>query len=320
MPVFTQLTEGERNQIYVLHKQGTKPVVIARLLGRNRSTICRELRRNCGGRGYRPAQAHCLARARRSRASRRIKMSPPVVDHIEARLRLDWSPEQISQTMRGDVGVRMSHERIYQHVYQDRLMGGDLHTHLRRAHKKRRRRCHPANHRGRGRILNRRDISERSPLVETRLTVGHWEADTIIGAGHKGAAVTLVERATRFTLIAPVKSTGSEEVALAIITMLHAYRDIVFSITADNGKEFARHEEIAQALEADFFFARPYHSWERGTNENTNGLIRQYLPKKEALDDLDDAKVDYILDRLNNRPRKILAFNTPSGVLKANLS
>jgi IS30 family transposase len=102
--------------------------------------------------------------------------------------------------------------------------------------------------------------------------------------------------------------------------MLHAYRDIVFSITADNGKEFARHEEIAQALEADFFFARPYHSWERGTNENTNGLIRQYLPKKEALDDLDDAKVDYILDRLNNRPRKILAFNTPSGVLKANLS
>lgn len=248
-------------------------------------------------------------------------MIPAVVDHIESRLRMEWSPEQISQTMKSDIGVRVSHERIYQLVYQDRLKGGDLHTHLRRAHKKRRRRCHPANHRGsRGRICNRRDISERSPLVETRLTVGHWEVDTIIGAGHKGAVVTLVERATRFALIAPVKSTGAEEVTLAIITMLYAYRHIVFSITADNGKEFARHEEIAQALEADFFFARPYHSWERGTNENTNGLIRQYLPKKEALDELDEAKAAFIQDRLNNRPRKILAFNTPSGVLKANLS
>jgi IS30 family transposase len=321
MTGYTQLTEGERNQIYVLNKRGLKQSEIAHDLGREPSTISRELKRNRGGRGYRPKQAHREATERRRAASSRPKMKDNVVAHVEAKLGLQWSPEQISGTMEDEIGIRISHERIYQHIYKDRLAGGNLHTHLRHGRKKRRKRCNPGERTGnRGKIKNRRDIDERSALVDTRLTQGHWEIDTIIGKGQEGAAVTIVERKSRFTLIAGVENRTAEQVTAATIRLLQPYGDQVVSITADNGKEFAHHEEIAEALKVDFYFARPYHSWERGTNENTNGLIRQYLPKSESLSKLSDETERFVMERLNNRPRKILGFRTPSDELNLHLN
>lgn len=313
MSRYTQLTEGERNQIYALNKRGFKQAEIAKDIGKSPATISRELRRNRGKRGYRPKQAHQMAQRRRRLAASHPKMHHEVIAHIESKLALQWSPEQISNTMEIETGVRVSHERIYQHVYEDRLASGKLHTHLRHGRKKRRKRCNPIDRTGsRGRIKNRRDIEERPTLVDTRLTTGHWEIDTIIGKGQKGAAVTIVERKSRFTLIAGVKNRTAEQVAEATIRLLSPFPDLLLSITADNGKEFADHEQIAKTLGIDFYFAKPYHSWERGTNENTNGLIRQYLPKSEPLSDLTKETEQMIMDRLNHRPRKTLGYRTPT--------
>jgi IS30 family transposase len=320
MSGYTQLTEGERNQIYALNKQGLNQRQIAESLQRHPSTIGREMARNRGQKGYRPKQAHHLARERRANAASHPKMTEEVIAHVEEKLRLEWSPETISATMQAPTGIRISHERIYQHVYEDRRNGGDLHTHLRHGRTKRRKRCNPSNRSGRGHIKNRRDIDERPSIVDTRLTTGHWEIDTIIGQGQQGAAVTIVERKTRFTLLAAVPDRSASSVSAATIRLLEPYRSRVESITADNGKEFAGHETIAEKLGADFYFAKPYHSWERGTNENTNGLIRQYLPKSEPLDTLSPEREDFIMERLNNRPRKVLGYDTPERMMSAALS
>lgn len=314
MSEYTQLTEGERNQIYALNKRGFKQSEIALDIERSASTISRELRRNRGKRGYRPKQANQMAQQRRKKASSHPKMVESVIAHIREKLALQWSPQQISRTMEAEIGIRVSHERIYQYVYRDRLAKGTLHLHLRHGRKKRRKRCNPSDRTGRrGRIKNRRDIDERSALVETRLITGHWEIDTIIGKGHKGAVVTIVERRSRYTLLASVENRSAELVAEATIRLLRPFADLdlVLSITADNGKEFANHEEISAALGIDFYFAKPYHSWERGTNENTNGLIRQYLPKSATLNDLAEETELMIMDRLNHRPRETLGYRTP---------
>ncbi|MBU6302186.1 MAG: IS30 family transposase [Verrucomicrobia bacterium] len=265
MARYTQLTEGERNQIYVLRKHGYTLKSIARAIGRSAGTVSRELRRNEGERGYRPAQAQRMARERRRRACSHPKMTPEVVSYVEERLRQEWSPEQISGRMKMETGARVSHERIYQHVRADRKAGGSLHLHLRHGQRRRKRRCHPnPNGGGRGQIRNRRDISERPASVRFRTEIGHWEIDTIIGKGHRGAAVTIVDRASRYTLVRSVKRRTADEVTWATISLLTPFALSVRSITADNGKEFAWHELIAGLLEADFYFATPYRSWERG--------------------------------------------------------
>lgn len=321
MKEYTQLTEGERNQIYALNKQGLTQSEIAQAMSRDKSTICRELNRNRGGRGYRPIQAHRLAGERRAKASSRTKMTESVTAHIEARLRLQWSPEQISETMFEEVSVKLSHERIYQHIYADRKQGGTLHTNLRQGRPRRRKRCNPSPDRNRrGQIPNRRDISQRGELTESRLIFGDWEIDTIIGRHHQGAVVTLVERKSRYTLLAGVERRTAANVETETIRLLKPFGKSNLTITADNGKEFANHESIAEALGIDFYFARPYHSWERGTNENTNGLIRQYLPKDQPLDQIEVARQNLIMDRLNHRPRKVLGYRTPAEVLASNLN
>lgn len=226
---------------------------------------------------------------------------------VEEKLRQDWSPEQISGRLKEDE-VFISHESIYQYIYADKRVGGSLWTHLRRHEKKyRKRRCGQDR---RGKIPNRRSIEDRPVIVEERSRVGDWEADLILGKNHQGVAVTLTERKSRFTLLRTLPSKHADPIKEAIIALLK-WDARLKTITFDNGKEFTGHQEISAALNADCYFAHPYSSWERGTNENTNGLIRQYLPKSRNLKEISMEEEVRIMDKLNLRPRKCLGFRTP---------
>ena len=310
MNTYTQLTQEERYQIYVLMKAEHNQIQIAQIMGRNRSTISRELRRNCGLRGYRPKQAQGFSDGRRqAKVPPRFSGTHWVL--VERLLREEWSPEQISLWLAEAVSIRLSHEWIYQYVLQNKSQGGDLHCHL-RCQKQRRKRY--GSHNRRGQLMNRISIDERPGVVDLRSRVGDWEADTIIGKGHKQAIVSLTERKSRLTLIRKVERKTAANVTQAILGLLKPINDRVHTLTSDNGKEFAGHESIAKHLDAPFFFAHPYSSWERGSNENANGLIRQYLPKDRDFTTITQAEINRVMDRLNNRPRKCLGIKTPNQV------
>lgn len=302
---YTQLTQEQRYQIYSLLKMGHSKTEIADCIGVHKSTISRELKRNRGQRGYRPKQAHRKAMARRKGGSSRITELGWQL--AEEKLRMDWSPEQISGWLEKVKGIQISHESIYQHVYADKRVGGDLHTHL-RCQKQRRKRY--GSYDRRGKIPRRISIDQRPEVVDRRARLGDWEVDLIIGKGHAGAVVTLTERRSRFTLIRRVASKSADLVAHTVFDLLK-WTGHLETITSDNGREFALHEWIAEKLNLDFYFAHPYASWERGTNENTNGLIRQYIPKDRDLSTLTSEEELFIMDRLNLRPRKCLGFFTP---------
>lgn len=305
-----QLTLAERYQIYALKKAGQSKTQIAQQLGRAYSTIKRELERNRGGRGYRPQQAQRLADERRQqRAATRI--SPQTWQLIESRLEADWSPEQISGWLGREKKLRVSHEWIYQHIYTDKAAGGELWRHLRCQKKKRKR---YGSYDRRGQLPNRVSIDERPAIVETRQRLGDWELDTIIGHKHQQALVSMVERKSKYTLLAKVERNTAEAVGQALRRKLQPHQEKVHTLTADNGREFARHQEIAQQLSAQFYFAHPYHSWERGLNENTNGLVRQYFPKRSDFSKITASDVRRVQERLNHRPRKTLGFKTPHQV------
>ncbi len=227
---------------------------------------------------------------------------------IEAKLRLDWSPEQISGWLFRNQAFRVSHELIYQYILADKLTGGDLYRHLRC---QRRRRKHDGSYDRRGKIPNRVSIEKRPDIVEQRQRFGDWEVDTIVGKGHQQAIVTLIERKSRFAMLRKVERRTADQVGNALIDLLQPIADRLHTITADNGKEFAEHENVMKELKADFFFAYPYTTWERGTNENMNGLVRQYIPKKRNLAAFKETEVELIMHRLNNRPRKCLDFMSP---------
>lgn len=307
---YKQLTYEQRCQIYTLNKTGHSQRFIARYIGVNQSTISRELNRNKGDRGYRFQQAHQKALERRKNASHPTKMIPEMVALVESKLRMQWSPEQISGWLLTEKEQLLSHERIYLHVWQNKREGGDLYIHLRRQGKKYDKRRHGKS--TRGHIKNRRCIEERPAIVEQRDRLGDWEIDTVIGKGHQGALVTIVERATQKLLCASVPRKTSEAVTQATIKLLKPYKDVVHTITADNGKEFSGHEKIAKALDTDVYFAHPYSSWERALNENTNGLLRQYFPKASNLKTVSENDVQAAVERLNNRPRKTLIYRTPN--------
>jgi IS30 family transposase len=307
---YTQLTREQRYQIYALKKAGLSQTRIADLLAVHKSTISRELRRNCGQRGYRPRQAHLLAR-QRTREKPRALISPETWQQIETQLRLDWSPEQISDWLQRTGRATVSHERIYQYVLADKKSGGTLYQHLRC--KKQRKKRYGTRER-RGQLSDRISIESRPAIVDSRSRLGDWELDTIIGKGHKQAIVSLTERKARLTLIAKVERKTADQVATAIVRLLMPHARKVHTLTADNGKEFAQHKTIAASLDADFYFAHPYASWERGTNENMNGLIRQYFPKHRDFRTITDEEIQRAMDRLNNRPRKCLGYRTPNEV------
>jgi IS30 family transposase len=227
---------------------------------------------------------------------------------IETKLRLDWSPEQISGWLSGHHAIQVSHEWIYQYILADKHAGGDLYRHL-RCQKKRRKRY--GSYDRRGKLPNRVSIEERPEIVAQRQRIGDWEVDTIIGKRHRQAIVTLTERKSRFALLRKVDQRTADQVGDAVIELLQPVMDRLHTLTADNGKEFAEHERITQELQADFFFAHPYAAWERGANENMNGLIRQYIPKNCDFTDINNADLDWIMNRLNYRPRKCLDFLSP---------
>jgi len=303
-----QLALEQRYQIYALKKAGVKNTEIADILQVHKSTVCRELKRNTGGRGYRPRQAHSLTLSRkRNSIHRRITLAEWTL--VEELIEEDWSPEQISCWLKMNTCIRLSHEWIYQHIRADRQSGGTLYTHL-RCRKNRRKKYGSSS--TRGQIPDRISIADRPAIVETRTRIGDWEIDTIVGARHKQAIVSIVDRKTRFTLLHKVERRSSQNVSDATKQLLAPHKDKVLTITADNGKEFSGHRAISMSLDADFYFAHAYSSWERGLNENTNGLVRQYFPKKSSFAAITAEDINIVIERLNSRPRKCLGFKTPN--------
>ena len=308
---YQQLTQDQRYQIHAFLKVGFPQSHIARELAVDPSTISRELKRNRGGRGYRPKQAQQFADARRQAKANATRITAATWQQIEADLRKDWSPEQVSGSRKAAGQPAPSHERIYQYIYADKQQGGDLYRHL-RCQKQRRKRY--GKYDRRGQLPNRQSIDERPAIVADKARLGDWEADTIIGKEHQQAIVSLVERQSKLTRLAKVERNTEAAVKQAIMAMLKPLAENVHTITSDNGREFAAHAEIAEALGADFYFAHPYHSWERGLNENTNGLVRQYFPKGSDFTTISDQQVQAVAERLNERPRKTLGFQTPNAV------
>jgi transposase, IS30 family len=307
---YKHLTSEERYYIETRRKMEESTTEIAQSLGRSQSTICRELNRNKGKRGYRNKQAHAKAQQRHKNKPKAIKLTSELTSHIDTMLKEQWSPEQISGRLGAEGKDRVCCETIYQYILKDKHSGGKLYLNLRRHEKKYRKRYGSRTGSVKG-IPNRVDIEERSEEVNQRERLGDWEADTMIGKGHKGALVTLDERKSKLRLSLPVARKTAEAVTGGLITLLSAFKEQVHTITFDNGKEFASHEDVAQAIGCKTYFAKPYHSWERGQNENANGLLRQYFPKAMGLLDVTTKQVLDAVHKLNNRPRKCLGFKTP---------
>jgi len=315
---YTHLTEEERYHIDELLRAGYIQSEIAKALGRSAPTISRELSRNKGKRGWRPHQADTKAKERlTSRGANNVhrvsELSWAYV--IEKLTEEQWSPEQIAGRMKLEGVEAMSQETIYQRILSDKDSGGTLYRHLRC--KKQRKKRYGSKDAGRGCIPNRVDIEKRPAIVDSRRRVGDWEGDTIIGS-HKGGAViaSMVERKSRLTVLAKSPDKTTKSVIGGIIEKIKTVKELIETITFDNGKEFSSHVKLTNRFGADIYFARPYHSWERGLNENTNGLVRQYFPKRVPFDNVDEQEIQNVADKLNSRPRKCLGYKTPYEVFK----
>jgi IS30 family transposase len=306
---YKRVTAGERIFIQRWKQEGFGIRETARRLKRSASSISREITRNTGFCNYRPKQAQATARALRPGPRR---FTQEVRIDAEARIKDGWTPDMIGNRARMEGRAWVSKETIYKHIYAEAKTGGTLWTHLPRAKRKRHRRCPRQDGRGRGKIANQRMIDTRPAEVDTRETVGHWEGDLINGAHETGNLVTLVERTTRFTLVGRTDSKEAAEVTRVICALFETLpQKVRTGITFDNGKEFSHHEEIARSTHMDVYFARPYHSWERGTNENRNGMIRRLHPKKSSFAGISEAELDRIDRFVNDRPLKCLGWMTP---------
>jgi IS30 family transposase len=280
------------------------------MIGCHKSTISRELRRNRGQKGYRHYQAGELAYDRQCEAYR-SRIAWKTWQQVERLLRQDWSSEQITGRLKLEQQPSVSHEWIYLYIYADKRRGGTLHRHL-RSQKKQRKRY--SGYIRRGQIPNRTSIEMRPQIVARKDRYGDWEADTIVGARHKGGILSAVERKSKLTRLRKLDTKAAAEMKDNTIEVLAPLAARVHTITVDNGKEFCEHELIAAGLQARIYFAHPYASWERGLNENTNGLVRQYFPKKYEFSRISASNLQDVEDLLNNRPRKTLGYRTPNEV------
>lgn len=309
MRKYRQLTSGERYALDALSRQGNSQAEIARTLGRHRSTISRELRRNRRpDRYYSAPFAIQRARGRRSWSRRNQRFTAEDWAVVARYLQEHWSPEQIAGRLKRTGELHISHETIYRYVWRDKQQGGVLFKLLRQSGKQRRKRY--GRYDSRGRLAGKRPISERPPGAHNRSRIGHWEADTVIGSSDKHCVFTLVERKTGYVLIGKLEARTAQATNRRAIPLLRPHR--VRTVTADNGTEFHSYKDIEAATGVRFYFATPHHSWERGTSENTNGLIRQYLPKRKSMAGLSQRHCTRIARRLNNRPRKRLDYLTPA--------
>lgn len=308
---YHQLTSEERYALSAFRKQGYNQSQIAKALGRHRSTICRELQRNSRkDGGYRPSTADVFARGRRSRSRRNWQFTDQDWAVVREKLQELWSPEQISGRLKQRRLLHISHETIYRYVWNDRLRGGSLHRFLRGARKQRRKRYGAYD--SRGRLAGKRHISERPAAADKRSRIGHLEGDTMIGGPDKHCVLTLVDRKTGYVFIGKLEDRTVKAANRRAISLIKKALRRVHTLTLDNGTEFHGYKEIEASTNATIYFATPHHSWERGTNENTNGLIRQYLPKRKSMKGTTQQDCDWIAQQLNNRPRKRYGFLTPA--------
>ena len=312
---YRQLKAEERSALAALHTQRINRGQIGRYLGRHRSTIGRELRRNAAPYDgwYRAKRAQERAVARRKRSRRNQQFGAEELTAVEGLLREQWSPEQVSGYLRRVAGLAISHETIYRHIWRDLRRGGTLHENLRGARKHCRKRY--GRYDSRGRLAGKRPIAQRTAAVEKRRRIGHWEIDTMMGASLgqcSHCVLTLVERKTGYVLIGKLQARTAGEAHRATLELMRRHRRRFRTITADNGTEFHSYPAVEARSGVKYYFATPHHSWERGTNENTNGLIRQYLPKGQSMASLTQHTCDAIAQHHNSRPRKRHRYKTPN--------
>ena len=311
---YTHLTQEQRYHISAYKAAGFKQKEIAEKINVHPATISRELKRNAGDRMkiYFPVEAHAKAQKRQEAKSKaaNFKLTEASVELVERYLKKDFSPEQIAATLRLKYAINLSHVSLYRYIHHDRLEGGILYTHLR--HKGKRRTQYGS--RRKNRIPNRVSISQRPAVVEQKERIGDFEIDTIIGKGKRGAIVTMVDRASLYVQLSLPVSKRAHIVAHETVRKLAPYKKHLHTITSDNGLEFAQHQTVSEKLGCDYYFCDPYSSWQRGINENTNGLIRQYIPKGSSFEPLSKKDIKHIEDRLNHRPRKSLGWKTPHEV------
>ena len=311
MEQYHQLARSERYSIATMRRQGLSARVIALRLDRHVSTVYREIKRNATTHdgAYRAEKAQSYTQARRSRCRRKPQYSQEELARVEHLLRLDWSPEQVAGILRG-VGLRISMQTIYRHVRRDRALQGDLWKRLRIVPKFGRKRYRSQD--SRGVLPGKRHISERPAGAHRRSRRGHWEGDTVMGSDMRHCVLTLVERKTGFVIIMKLRARSKEQARRALLRAIARYPKMFKTITFDNGTEFHDYKAVENVYPLRCYFATPYHSWERGSNENMNGLIRQYLPKGSCMKHITQADCDRIAHRLNTRPRKRYGFKTPN--------
>jgi IS30 family transposase len=307
---YKQLTQEQRYQLYRINKMALTQKEMALILGVSASTVSRELRKNSGKQGRYTKGAHKLALQRRKHKSRH-RIGPAQWKMVERYIRQEFSPEQISDWLKRWKLLNISHEWIYQYIHSDKQRGGELHTYLRCKKKNRK---HYGGVRKNQSLRDRVSIEERPDIVNKRRRYGDWEVDTVIGRQGGKVLVTLVERKSKLSIIGLAMNKTAEAVKDILVHLLSSLSSHVHTLTYDNGPEFAHHKLIDSALNSQGYFARPYCSGDRGLSENTNGLIRQYLPKRSSFDHVPDSKIEWIMERLNNRPRKTLKGRTPNEV------
>ena len=316
---YKQLDFEKRCSIKGYWDAGYSQTEIARRLGAHKSTISRELNRNItfvrtklGSWQYKPGYAQRYTDDRHKKKNKNIKFTPEIQDFVRDKIKQEWSPEQICGYAKKHGLFDLSHEWIYQFILRDKEKGGTLHKHLRHQTKKYRKRY--GSPKRTGPIKDRVFIDERPSVVDDKNRIGDWEIDTIIGKNRKQAVVTVVERVSKKAVLRKVCEKTARNVTDTLIVGMKNFRHDIHTITSDSGSEFAYHKEISAALKTDFYFAHPYSSWERGLNENTNGLVRQYLKKGSAFENVTDHDLENIMDKLNNRPRRSLGYRTPNEV------
>lgn len=314
------ITKEQRYTISVMKKQGYKQKDIAFTIGKDKSVVSRELNRNCDKRNkkYDADLAHRKYQLRQRNKPKHICFTEDVKQIVDNLLNKDYSPEQIAGRTKLEGISCVSPERIYQYVWKNKKDGGKLYIHLRHKGRKYRKRGNAKD--CRGIIKDRVDIGKRPAIVDEKERLGDLEIDTVIGQNHKGALLTINDRVSSKVWIAKLNGKNAKELAKKTIETLNPFKDFTNTITSDNGKEFAEHKTISKELNVDFYFAKPYHSYERGANENMNGLIRQYFPKGSSFENISIKDVQRVQDILNNRPRKKLNFLTPNEFLSIYLS
>jgi IS30 family transposase len=316
---YTQLINSQRYQIEAYLKAKYSITQIAMELGVHKSTISRELKRNSKKRSYNANYAQTISNKRRKEAYRHSVFDSNMKRYIDIKLtHYQWSPEQVKGRCDIDKTPMVSVERIYRYIYEDQSEGGTLYLHLRTARRWRKKRLNRKHQRGQ--IPNRIMIDQRPKAVDDKERLGDWEVDTIIGKNHKTAILTATERKSQFQSMVKTDGTKAASIKKQMINLLAPFKELVKTITSDNGKEFTEHQAIAKKLDTLFFFAEPYSPWQRGLNEYNNKLIRQYLPKKTDFNLINNKTINMIISKLNNRPRKLLGYKTPNEIFLANFN